>query len=157
MADESILWRCLQAIQSLVISLHLDGMPDANVLVQKVHSDHERYLNSTEPLPCILIAPYGPEGLERNGGTNLESDIVYPVRLIILDVDRQDQEINFDRNLLWRQLIINKLNDRRLAGITEVRRVTVQPGPIVDPGGWAKGKYISGIGLAIESRQARIP
>lgn len=156
MPTESIHMQVMEHIQAEIVSLNLVNIPVGGVLVQKRLSDQEKYLlPPPNNYPVILIAPTD-ETLDKNGGTNRDNDIGYPVTITMLDADHQDQALHFDRNLLWRQRIIDKLHNRRAAGIPVVRRLVVTPGPLLDPNTWSKaGLWVSTLRVTAETRQAR--
>lgn len=155
MAD-SILMQAMLVIQTRIRALNLTGIDSDNVLIMKVPRDTPADLPATNPFPCIMIAPFGSESLNAQGGTNLSHDIGYPILIGLVDSDQQDQQRNFDRNLYWREQIIDKIHQCDM-GITAVRSVVIEPGQIVDPGGWNRGKWISGLTARVLARKRRIP
>lgn len=152
----SLHMQLMECIQAVIVSLDLVGIPNGGVLIQKRLSDQEKYLlASPNNYPVILIAPE-TETINPNGGTNVEDDIGYPVVIAILDDDNQDQELNFDRDLLWREEIIRNLHNHRAAGIVAIRRLIVTPGPIIDPATWSKaGLWVSTLRVTAETRRGR--
>jgi hypothetical protein len=146
----------MEHIQAEIVSLDLVGIPNGGVLIQKRLSDQEKYLlASPNNYPVILIAPE-TETIQPNGGTNIEDDIGYPVSVVILDDDSYDQELNFDRDLLWREQIIRNLHNQRAAGVPSIRRLTVTPGAVIDPATWSKaGLWVSSLRVNAETRNLR--
>lgn len=155
MAD-SVIEQSMQAIRDRILALELDGLPLDNVLIQKAPRDGRADLPANTPFPCILIAPFGQPGLNLQAGTNLHHDIAFPFQIVMLDSDTVDQNLYRDRNFHWYEQIIDKLHLCSL-GITGVLNCIVQPGPLVDPGGWEKGKYLAGIKVVVTARKARTP
>ena len=152
----SVLHASMLSIRAKILALALpDILPD-NVLILKRLRDRDSDLPVNPTYPCILIGPVGSETLDPNGGTNLRDDIVYPINIAMLDLDNQDQDANFDRNLFWREQIRQKLNNKRLDDVPSVIRVTVQPGVIVDPKMFDADKYCSILGVNVRSREERI-
>lgn len=156
MPSTSILMRSMEVIQTTIQGLNLTGLADANVLIHKVPRDIEKDMAATSPLPAVIISPRDAEGLDPMQGTNLADDVVYPIQVVILDQDGQSQTANLDQYLLWRESIRRKFNNKRLAGITEVISVTVQPKTIVDAERWVKGQFVSAQVLMVTSRETRI-
>lgn len=152
----SVFHDSMESIQARIISLALQDILPSNVLILKRLRDVESDLPANPKYPCILIGPVGSETLNPNAGTNLRDEIVYPINVAMLDIDNQDQEANFDRNLLWRERIRRKLNNCRFEDVPEVVRVTVQPGTIVDPQMFDNNKYASVLGIQVTSREDRI-
>lgn len=155
---QSVFYSCMESIRAKIISLALADILPANVVILKILRDLEKDLPVSPQYPCILIGPIGTETLDPNGGPNDRDDVVYPINVVMLDIDNQNQTANFDRNLLWRERIRNKLNNRRLDEVPSVIRVTVKPGTIIHQDLWLKeDKWASALLVNVTSRETRIP
>ena len=156
MPSTSIFMKSMEAVQTAIQGLGLTGLSSSNVLIHKVPRDLDKDMPATSPLPAIIISPRDAEGADPRAGTNLKDDVVYPIQIVILDQDGQNQTTNFDRYLQWRETIRRTFHNKRLSGVSEVTGVVVQPKTIVDPERWIKGQFVSALVLAVTSREARL-
>jgi len=153
--SDSIFHSCMESIRQIILDQNLTDIAPTNVLILKRLRDLQTDLPIT-PYPCILIGPMGSEALNPLGGTNRHDDVVYPIRIVMVALDSQNQFNNFDRNLLWRETIRRKINNKRLPGVDTCLRATVKPGSIVDAASWDKNKYVSVLDVEVTSRESRL-
>ncbi len=163
MADsETILFDILEQIQATVQGLGLDQMPPANVLIQKVPTNRTKDLPA-DRYPAVIIAPWGPEGINPSDGTNSRDDINYRVGLWILASDAidseqpgQQQAKDFKLYVRWRQAVRKAFHNQRLTS-TYGHKVEVNPLDVVDRAMWlTKGLWISGMVLNVTNRETRV-
>lgn len=149
----SVFKNILEAVQTGIQGLSLAGISSANVQIVKVFSDREAL---TPELPGILILPLGPERMNSREGTISSDDIWYPVGVAIFAADVQDQSIDFDQYLLWRESIRKKFISQPLAGVVSVRKCNVEPQEVVNPRRWlADNIWVSALVLRFMSRETR--
>lgn len=150
----AVLTTILNAVQSQIIGMSLTGMTDANVLRMKVPVNRAQDLPRDNPYPCILIAPYGAE--EPVDGTNESDDIKYPVLIVILAADQNEQDFELDKYFTWREQIRQKFHYKRLTGCTTVYQGEVFPQAIVEASAWfTEAKFISSLLVKFTSRELR--
>ncbi len=149
----AILFDILNTVQAGIAGRGLAGLSPANVLVQKLAGNRASDLPAP-PLPAIVIAPYGSEGLDPAAGTTSRDDVVYKVLVAILAADNGDQQANFNQYLTWRQSIRQLFHDQPLASLCF--RVQVEPLEIVDRDAWfQRNVFASGLVLQCFSRETR--
>ena len=107
-----------------------------------------------QQFPCIVIAPYGPEGLDPHAGTTSRDDVVYKIVVAILAADNGEREAHFNQYLTWRQSLRQQFHDQPLASLCFT--VQVQPLDIVDRDAWLqRNLFASGLVLNCFSREPR--
>jgi len=99
MSRSSIMHQAMTAIQTAIQALNLDGLNDANVVLQKVAVQRDGLT-----LPAVVIAP-GPSS-PQGRGTNVRDDWQRNVTVAIFAADNQDQSgTGLDQYLLWQEQI----------------------------------------------------
>lgn len=127
--------RCVDAIAArlagLVMTIDADGgggvtLPNATIYKQTLPED------SKLTYPCILLSH---EGLtERPEGTTTgKDDIAHGCICRVLERNEATYQYRRKTWLRWRQQVFRSLRNQRLAGITEVLTVRVEPRVVIDP------------------------
>jgi hypothetical protein len=152
----SVYGRVLSATQQLIRSLGLDGIDPASVVVQKLPVDRLLGADGGVTLPAILITPQG-ESVDPAGGTNLRDDILYAVRVTLVDRDNQEPTLvaGVDRFFVWRQRIARAFRNQPLAAVAEIYTTRLDPGDVVDAAAWQKNLFSSALTLRFVSREPR--
>lgn len=166
----AILFDLMTAVQSSIVNRGLVGVSSANVLIQKVPTTKPSLApNTPADYPVILVAPFGPEGLDPNGGTTIRDDVIYKLIVAVLAKDGLDQSANFNQYLTWRQSIRSLFHNQPLPNqVTSIVNGTsygsgqlawhilVLPLDIVDREQWfGRNTFASGLVLQCTSREAR--
>lgn len=147
-------YRCLLAVQELIIALHLPGVADASVVVQKLPWAR-KFTDGVYPFPGVIVSPLGAETMHPEQGTNRLDDVGYPVHVSIVAADNQDLTSNLGAYLLWRESIARAFRNQPLDGVPEIIRCTVEPQQIVLPEEFTKGVFHSELLLRFVSREPR--
>lgn len=154
--SEALASRCVDALASRLAGLTMDPAddtpsgtaPNANIYKRILPSDY------IVQYPCIILSHEGQsEG--QPGTLTQKDDVEYPVNVYL--ADRNDGN-NFARRksyLLWRQQMFRALRNQRLAGITEVLTVKVQPMQVFDPKLPAYGLVVCGLVCRVWVRETR--
>ena len=152
----SVYARLLLATQEAVQSLGLESLAAQSVIVRKLPVDRHLGVDGGTALPAIVITPVG-EAVNAAAGTNLMDDVVYGVRLTMIDRDNQEPTLvaNVGRTLFWRQQISRTFRNRALAGVPEIYTAQVEPGEVVDPAAWQNNLLTSVLTLRFFSREPR--
>jgi hypothetical protein len=148
-------YRCLVGIQARLqgLSPELQDIPDANIVLRWLPRFREQIANvAADPTPLVTISPPGLE--EILGGLNETDDVGYPCVVAFWDKD-PDLAANLSRNLLWRERSMKALIEQRLAGVTEIEKIDIRPGPIVDPKAWDQEYFFSAFTALCIARQPR--
>lgn len=153
--EVSISYQYQLAVQARIQSLALSGISNGNIAIKKLP-----WHRAADTYPQIIITGYLPESIPRGAGTNLRNDVGYPVTVTILAADNQDLTTNHERNLRWRQRIIqacidNQINPSIGSGNTAQRICTVEPNTVVVPESFANNVFHSSFVLRFTARQAR--
>lgn len=124
-ATEAVLERCLDAVKARLEGLVMAGQLNARVYDQTVLND------KVVQYPAVILS-LEQEVEQQPGILTGRDDIGYGIRLAV--VDRIDADYTAKRAtlLMWRQQIFRALRQQRLAGVTEVYQVKIEPGPVVD-------------------------
>lgn len=121
--DDAVHQQCLDAIEAVVDALALTGI---NGVEQQKTPDEMRIRCD---MPAVIITPYGrPETMQ--GGTNQQDDLGYPVYIVFMMRDPDDQSTQA-RTLLWRQQVSRAIRNQRLAGVSEVHHCVIEPDPVL--------------------------
>lgn len=122
---DSVLVQCLDAI---VATVQLLGLEDAGSAALRVYGQVFRNMHLVTK-PAILCCLDGLTPSE-NGGTNLRDDCSYPILVEIWDAGACEEKGHLYAK--WYQDIWRALRNQRLAGVTEVYVVNVEPQNAVD-------------------------
>lgn len=153
--EESVHYKCLTGVQTVLQSLALTSIDSDSIEVLKMPETKALQAEKTEAskLPGILICPIGTEKM--TGGTNTRDDIGYPVSVFIVAKDDRDLRNNINLYTRWRQLAIKALRDYKSISVSEVHRATIEPAPIIHPGAWNAGMLVSAFTVRYLAREAR--
>jgi len=142
--------QCLDAVVTVLKSLDLDGIPQANI------SRRETTTSDIGSYPSIQVVPGAPETMDPNAGTNQRDDVVYSILVALYDAPNQDQNAGRSRRLRWREQIARAFRNQRLTGVDEVYRCIVTPQQVFDQGRFIGSNiYMAGLMLRFTSREAR--
>lgn len=124
--------KCLDAILSEIQGMDLTGIDDASVHLLPVPTNRSADIGGSDrsiTYPCIVVAPFGVETI--GGPENQADDITYPCVVVI--VDKSETALaNLDRNLYWRERLIDWFHENRFPAISNSSHSVVQPLAIVD-------------------------
>lgn len=152
--EVSISYQYQLAVQARIQSLALSGITNSNIAVKKLP-----WHRATDTYPQIIITGYLPESFPRGAGTNQRNDVGYPVTVTILEADNQNLTANHERNLLWRQRIVQACIDRQIEpslGAGNSHGIcTVEPNTVVVPDSFANNVFHSSFVLRFTARQTR--
>lgn len=153
--EESVHYQCLTGVQTVLQSLALTSIDSDSIEVLKMPDTQVLQAEKTNPtkLPGILICPIGTEKM--TGGTNTRDDIGYPVSVFIVARDDRDLKNNINKYTRWRQLAIKALRDYKSISVSAVHRATIEPAPIIHPGAWSAGLFVSAFTVRYLSRESR--
>lgn len=153
--EQSIHYKCLTGVQSVLQSLALSTIDSDSIEVLKMPDTKTLEAEKTNPskLPGILICPIGTEKM--TGGTNTQDDIGYPVSVFIVAKDDRNLRDNINLYTRWRQLAIRALRDYKSIAVAGVHRAIIEPAPIIHPGGWNAGMLITAFTVRYLSRESR--
>lgn len=125
--------RILDAIVDRIISLSLPGIEDDHVERRPVA--YFRKEDTELGLPLVVVCPGPNELVSPTAGTNVRDDVGYPVLICIwargdgIKTTEETEEAFY----LWRQRIIQSLNQQRLSPIAQVSYCRVDPLTIMGP------------------------
>jgi hypothetical protein len=151
---ESIHTRCLNAVQARIRLLGLEGITNAQIVIEKVPAG--RNLAAGAGLPAIVLSPQRT-AMPTAAGTNGADDVHYDILVAIFDRDNQEPtlELNLDRHLLWRQQIAKAFRNQRLPGVPEVITSEVEPAEGLIDEAWKRELMVSALRLRFTSRETR--
>lgn len=114
---DSIYWRILKAVRDGIKNGgFLTGIDADRVHLQKVPNWRDPIENGVKQelkLPCVIVYP--PGGVtDTDRGTNARDDFGYPVGILWVFADQQDQEANFSRELMYQEKLRRRFCRRRL-------------------------------------------
>jgi hypothetical protein len=145
-------YRCMQAIKSIILGLGLAEITSGNVLVLKHPYRIENFIGDKG----IIISPL-PEGLTAHD--NKRSEYSPSVQVVLFRKSSQVLEDDvsggtiFRQDLNWRFRLAMALQETSLPTVTEVCRVSVQPGPLIIPEAFKVGYDAGGIVFRCQSYQ----
>lgn len=140
-------YTCLQQAQSEIQDMSLTGISNDNILILSVSTNRPADIGGEDrgiDYPYILISPFGTEQI--GGPENDSDDITYPVLIAIIDSANQNQSSNLDRNLQWRESIIDHFHWNKFDGIPGPHVTTVLPLTIINTEQFVHGNlWVSGL------------
>lgn len=155
----SIYSQLLAEVQKKCKTLLPTGVDSANVVIQKVPSEREKYLPTT--LPAIIVAPVGRATISATEGTNASDVIRYPILIALLqksstgDTGSAQQEDNRERMLKWHQDIRHAFINQKIKGVEGTPYCTVEPGDTFNPAAFFKNHDAGGMVLRFRSKERR--
>lgn len=132
--EDALASRCVDAVAARLAGLIMAAASDA----ASASSPNERVYKHALPnenlmqYPCILLSHESTQETQE-GMTTGKDDIGYPIRVRLIDRADAIQPARRKLWLMWRQQMFRGLRNQRLAGITEILTVKVEPGPVLDP------------------------
>lgn len=143
--------RILQQAQTDIQAASLDGVSDDDVKLHTVPRQITGIKNRQ-----VLVCPFGsPVMLGGRNGTNVRDDIQYPVLVAFLDPANRNDAYR-SQWLKWLQDVSRSFRHQHLAGVDEVREITVTYRDSVDPGSWFdKNLFLGGMILQVVAREVR--
>lgn len=152
---ESLHARCVAAAQARIRSLALAGVPNENVVMQKLPAVRNQ-LRSVDGLPAVIVSPHRAD-MPQTLGTNAQDDVHYDVLVAIVDRDNQEPTLaqHLDRHLLWRQQIARAFRNQRLPGVSEIIDTTVESAEGLLEDAWKRELAASAVLLRFTSRETR--
>lgn len=157
MAD-SILGKILEAAVTAAQGLDLAGVNDASIkqLAALTGGTLDKDLPSR---PCVIFAPFGPEDIPDDGGTNKSDDITYRVACAIIDAANQKHDAeNLDDRYLWRELLIDHFIHNRVSVTLSNAALydqTLELQPVVNQEAWARNWFLSSFVIKFVVRKQR--
>lgn len=143
----------MQDVQSAIVGAinggTLVGLSTANVVLQKVATDRNQVL------PAIMISP-AEEEMPPAAGVNDRDDITYNIMVALVNNDNQDQTVNFEQELNWRQNVRRLFHNQKLGPrTTENVLCRVKPLATVEPGAWRANLFVSTLIVQAVCRETR--
>lgn len=150
----AVLEECLVSVVAQIKALVLTGIDDGNVVAMLVGDDQKGDGPEISGFPCVVVAAGDRETIE--AATNLRDDVTYPILVALISVENR-QATNRDRNLLWRQQVRRKFNQKRLPDVTggSAWKCEVRPGQIADRPRWLQGYHAQVQIVAVTVRESR--
>lgn len=148
----------LVAVRASIVAAGLTGVSSANIVDMLVGDDQGGTGPQIPGYPCVVCCYAGQgESNEGDGGTNLTDDWVYPVSVVLLASENQDQVTNRARNLLWRDVIKKQFHKKRMPGVTNgsAWNCDVRPGTIADRPRWLENQHAQVFVIAVTVREGR--
>ena len=144
----SVTTELAEGVRARIIALNLDGMPAANVVVQKLKYDMGAGKHGRGPRPRVIVSYENAKGVP--GGTNCRDDYDYPIMITILAADNQRLVTDGDTYTQWSNRITRVLNQRRVVDSLSLvgadhYNTLVRPGPTAAPADWMKGIWHSSL------------
>lgn len=113
-------YACALQVQSDIQGMDLEGLSDANVLVQKVPD----YREANASLPAVILSTNDRE--TSTPATNRRDDVGYPVRVSLLSASDNNVTLNHARMAMWRQRISRQFRNQGLSGVDGVWTCNVE-------------------------------
>lgn len=154
----SVYGQILEDTQTRVQDINLSGIADANIVIQHVADERDKYFPA---LPGVIITPIGDRfltGLD-DGGTNEREALQYRTMIATLQSTSQQQGVSIDAHLLWRQQIRRALNFQycTITGTNNTfLRSQLEFGPVFDARSWLdKSMIVSVLFRTVDVREGR--
>lgn len=141
----------LQAVAAAIEALALIG--DPTVYQKKLPTDR------LTTLPAIVVSLPPGEGEQMLGGLNAREDVGFPVMVTFLIAENANLEIDADadQHSLWREEVIRKFHNQRLAAPPENWTCQVEPRQIIDFDAFInRNTYAGSLVVRCVSRLARL-
>lgn len=110
---DSVLYRCLTAVQAQLQTLTFSGLPSTSIQVRYL----PRALEQIDTWPLMCIAPIGQQ-LSPQYLTGLDEEDE-PITVATIVPQNGNYNANLRQNSLWRQQVNRRLRSQRLPGIPE--------------------------------------
>lgn len=114
---DSIYWRIMKAVRDALRNGNfLNGVDEDRIHLQKVANWRDPVVDGVATplqIPCVIVYPTGGV-TDTDRGTNARDDWGYPVGIVYVFQDNQDQVANFSRELQFQQRIRRRFCRRRL-------------------------------------------
>lgn len=135
--SESIYFQCLEAVQTRIRLLELEGIAYHNVVTWKaplLRAVGEE-VKKKAAFPVVIISTMDSETLNADAGTNYRDEIVYAVGVTVISElkDEYARKPEYDhlttghnRHLKWREAIRRAFINQRLPSVPSVQRCTIQ-------------------------------
>lgn len=135
---ESVYYQCLEAAQTRIRLLELDGIDPNNVVVWKAPLLRAvgEAVKKRATYPVVILSTMDAETLNAAAGTNARDDIGYPIGVTIVSelTDEYARKPEYDhvetgqaRHLKWREQIRRAFLNQRLPGVSEIMTCAIQP------------------------------
>ena len=149
--EYSVHYQCAIAVRDEIRTLKMPGLPDAQVIAQKLPW-HEG-----EDLPACIVSTWQPETMAPSKGTNLRDDIGYPVHVSFVSVGGRQEALTYKhpRMLLWRQQVARHFRNQRLTGVSEIWQCLIEPANTFLPAEFLRNVDHSQLTVRCMSREHR--
>lgn len=132
-ATDALASRCVDAVAARLAGLTMAaGSGSVSIPNERIYKRTFAAPDGSFAYPCILLCHEGQRE-SQEGTTTGKDDIAYPINVLVLDRDDASREARRKGWFKWRQQVFRALRNQRLAGVTEVLTVKVEPSVIVDP------------------------
>jgi len=132
-ATDALAARCVDAVAARLAGLSMAALNGSvSIPNDRIYKRTVAAPDGTMAYPCIVLSHEGQRE-SQEGTTTGKDDIGYPVNVWVLDRDDASREARRKGWLKWRQQVFRSLRNQRLAGVTEVLTVKVEPGMVFDP------------------------
>ncbi len=154
--QESVLYRCLLAVQAQIRNLSLPLLSSNGVLIRQVVSDRDVGQGRSYPYPTVQISPFLREQMPLEASTNLRDQVAYPVLVVILAAENTDQDATFPTYLQWRERIARAFRNQHLPSVPEIYGCQILPQEIVSAEAYLRHSlFSSALLLEFYSREPR--
>lgn len=125
-ATDSVMFRCLTAVQAQLQTLTLENLPPANIQVRYL----PRALEGIDSWPLVCIAPLGQESIAPYMAS---IDLVQePITVATIVPQNANYNANMRQCTRWREQIGQRLRHQRLPGVPEMLTLEQLPSSIFD-------------------------
>lgn len=139
MSGKSNHFDAMVAIQAIIQGIGLTGISRAPIIQEVLN-----YKVPDMQTPIVLIAPWGPEQYDDSAELNDQDAPVYGIAIAIV-ADADNQALNLEDRLQWRQQIRRRMKNASLPGLAQSYQLNCKPFPVVDQAAWMNDqKFVSG-------------
>ncbi len=130
----SVFYNCLTGIQTVIRNKDVSGIDDAHVIVRKLP-----WVRGAE-LPAVIISPIS-DTLRRVNNQQIE--VGYGCHVCIVQASNQDLTTSHDAFLYWREQIEDALVANKLAAVSGVINLIIEPSGLILPQAFRKQYDVS--------------
>lgn len=151
----AVIDKVLVQVKTAIVSLNLSGITSTNIVDLLVGDDQGGAGPQVGGYPCIICCYAQAEAIDF--ATNVRDDITYPVSVVMIATENQDQTTNRTRNWNWREAIRKNFHNKRLSGVTggDAWKCEVRPGTAADRPRWLQQQHAQVLVVAVTVREGR--
>lgn len=150
-ATDSVHYNIMEAVKNRIQSIGLTGIKDNRYFVRWIPRPLQ---NVDGKPPYVYICPIG---VEQDASVLMaQDDIGYPVGVFLVDGADQNNILNLERDLQWREQVAKSLRNQRLEGVTATLfNCKIEYGGIVDVSAFMKNYLVSALIFRFFVREQR--